>query len=214
MQPPPSDSTRRRRSPLPTLSAPAAVSAPGWRGPCTGTKLSPFITINAGSGARRTNDSRRYAATNNCSSQCVRTDPSTPDTSIRWPFVIPGMCACGLYATAVMRCDPSFASTARTTCSSPGEPPETRTPPAAIALPATTTAANTLTAPTRICIASSYTAGTAQQVTPSTCGGQVLPVSGAAPESNRPSRGLHGLTGFEDQLGHQPLPLRGEPSAA
>ncbi len=27
--------------------------------------------------------------------------------------------------------------------------------------------------------------------------------NGAAPESNRPSRGLHGRTGFEDQLGHR-----------
>ena len=28
-------------------------------------------------------------------------------------------------------------------------------------------------------------------------------LSGAAPESNRPSRGLHDRTGFEDQLGHR-----------
>ncbi len=28
-------------------------------------------------------------------------------------------------------------------------------------------------------------------------------VNGAAPESNRPSRGLHDRTGFEDQLGHR-----------
>jgi hypothetical protein len=27
--------------------------------------------------------------------------------------------------------------------------------------------------------------------------------SGAAPESNRPSRGLHDRTSFEDQLGHR-----------
>jgi len=34
---------------------------------------------------------------------------------------------------------------------------------------------------------------------------------GAAPESNRPSRGLHDRTGFEDPLGHQALPLRDQP---
>jgi hypothetical protein len=28
-------------------------------------------------------------------------------------------------------------------------------------------------------------------------------LNGAAPESNRPSRGLHDRTGFEDQLGHR-----------
>jgi len=28
-------------------------------------------------------------------------------------------------------------------------------------------------------------------------------LDGAAPESNRPSRGLHDRTGFEDQLGHR-----------
>jgi len=31
---------------------------------------------------------------------------------------------------------------------------------------------------------------------------------GAAWESNPPSRGLHDLAGFEDRLGHRPLPLR------
>src|SRR5262245_51579024 len=31
----------------------------------------------------------------------------------------------------------------------------------------------------------------------------VGPEDGAAPESNRPSRGLHDRTGFEDQLGHR-----------
>src|SRR5215470_6066856 len=33
---------------------------------------------------------------------------------------------------------------------------------------------------------------------------------GAAPESNRPSRGLHDRTGFEDPLGHRARPLRPE----
>ena len=33
---------------------------------------------------------------------------------------------------------------------------------------------------------------------------------GAAPESNRPSRGLHDRTGFEDPLGHRAQPLRVE----
>ena len=32
--------------------------------------------------------------------------------------------------------------------------------------------------------------------------------NGAAPESNRPSRGLHDRTGFEDPLGHRARPLR------
>src|SRR4029079_7191285 len=32
---------------------------------------------------------------------------------------------------------------------------------------------------------------------------QLVSLSGAAPESNRPSRGLHDRTGFEDQLGHR-----------
>jgi ATP dependent DNA ligase domain len=32
---------------------------------------------------------------------------------------------------------------------------------------------------------------------------RVLSLNGAAPESNRPSRGLHDRTGFEDQLGHR-----------
>src|SRR5262249_55323871 len=33
-------------------------------------------------------------------------------------------------------------------------------------------------------------------------------LNGAAPESNRASRGLHDLTGFEDRLGHRARPLR------
>jgi len=33
-------------------------------------------------------------------------------------------------------------------------------------------------------------------------------LNGAAQESNLPSRGLHDRTGFEDQLGHRPRPLR------
>jgi hypothetical protein len=33
---------------------------------------------------------------------------------------------------------------------------------------------------------------------------------GAAQESNLPSRGLHGLTRFEDALGHRAPPLRRE----
>ncbi len=36
---------------------------------------------------------------------------------------------------------------------------------------------------------------------------------GAAPESNRASRGLHDLTGFEDRLGHRARPLRRKASA-
>jgi hypothetical protein len=34
-------------------------------------------------------------------------------------------------------------------------------------------------------------------------------VSGAAQESNLPSRGLHDLTDFEDRLGHPARPLQG-----
>src|SRR3954452_1078062 len=34
--------------------------------------------------------------------------------------------------------------------------------------------------------------------------------NGAAPESDRPSRGLHDRTGFEDPLGHRARPLRSE----
>jgi hypothetical protein len=37
----------------------------------------------------------------------------------------------------------------------------------------------------------------------------LFPFNGAAQESNLPSRGLHGRTGFEDQLGHRPQPLHG-----
>jgi len=35
------------------------------------------------------------------------------------------------------------------------------------------------------------------------------PANGAAQESNLPSVGLRRRTGFEDQLGHRPQPLRG-----
>jgi len=42
-------------------------------------------------------------------------------------------------------------------------------------------------------------------------GFRLKPRSGAAPESNRASRGLHDLTGFEDRMGHRPhaAPRRG-----
>ena len=40
--------------------------------------------------------------------------------------------------------------------------------------------------------------------------GEQVWLDGAAPESNRASRGLHDLTGFEDRLGHRARPLRGE----
>ena len=44
-----------------------------------------------------------------------------------------------------------------------------------------------------------------------TSGGSVrFGPDGAAPESNRPSRGLHDRTGFEDPLGHRARPLRCE----
>jgi len=50
---------------------------------------------------------------------------------------------------------------------------------------------------------------------PSSCShhdstGEAKQDDGAAPESNRPSRGLHDRTGFEDPLGHQAPPLRSE----
>src|SRR5262249_26850274 len=41
-------------------------------------------------------------------------------------------------------------------------------------------------------------------------GASAVWLNGAAPESNRPSRGLHDRTGFEDPLGHQARPLRRE----
>ena len=37
------------------------------------------------------------------------------------------------------------------------------------------------------------------------------PFNGAAPESNRPSRGLHDRTGFEDLLGHRARAAPGPP---
>ena len=46
---------------------------------------------------------------------------------------------------------------------------------------------------------------TARRGVDTRCGGRR---NGAAPESNRASRGLHDLTGFEDRLGHRALPLR------
>jgi hypothetical protein len=39
-------------------------------------------------------------------------------------------------------------------------------------------------------------------------------LNGAAPESNRASRGLHDLTGFEDRLGHRARPLRSNATAS
>jgi hypothetical protein len=38
----------------------------------------------------------------------------------------------------------------------------------------------------------------------------IVPLNGAAQESNLPSVGLRRRTGFEDQLGHRPQPLRGQ----
>jgi hypothetical protein len=49
---------------------------------------------------------------------------------------------------------------------------------------------------------------TAKALLPLRKEGWLVRHDGAAQESNLPSAGLRRRTGFEDQLGHQPLPLR------